>query len=986
VTLPAPHQLRDDLRGTFRGALFVDPARRSLYASDASPFHVTPIGAAVPADEADLRVLVQYAHETGLPLIARGAGTGLAGESLGPGLVVDLSVNFRKVLARGPDWITAEPGVVLASLNAELAKVGQRFAPDPASSAVCTLGGMVATNASGANAMAFGYTRDYALGLRTVWDNGEVDEVGRVGAIDSPSPRTIELRSQTAALLTANRDLLQTIRPQTRYNRCGYVLHDAVTSTGLDLTRVLVGSEGTLGLTTAVTLRTVPAAGGTAQAVLGFASVEAAVKAGLGLRSADGIVGCDLLDQRMVALSRSGGPGDGPGLVPPAVGAALVLTFEGETERAAAMAGRAAVARIRGAHVYLPLAEPTTEPEGLARIRRFRDAAVGGLYALGPGARPVACVEDVAVPAEELSKFLAEVRVILRRFDLTASVLVHVLAGQVHTRPLVDLANPADRDKLWPLAEAVHGLALSLGGTVSTQHGTGLARTPWVEKQYGPIVPVFQELKRIFDPKGILNPGKIVGPDPSRPAWPLAVASGQWPVAGEAGEKSGKSSKSPTERTPLLVWPTVGPARTAAACNGCGDCRTAASPTRMCPIFRATRDEAATPRAKANLFLDPFGELTSDEARTVAGLCVNCKMCRDECRARVDIPKLMIEAKAARQAEHGLDRGDWALARVESLAALAGNFAFTANALLGGRATRWALEKLFGLSRRRTLPKFTHRTFLRRARKLGLTARLPAKVGTKRLAYFVDGYANYNDPLIGEAAVAVLRHHGFEVHVPRRQRSCGMAPLAQGDLDAARDSARANVRILADLVRDGYRIVCTEPTAALALTQDYLDLLDDPDARLVAANTVELTALLAELHRAGRFRTDFQHLDLALGHHVPCHMKALRGPVAAPALLELIPGVRVYTIDVSCSGMAGTFGLTAANYATSLAAGRPMLDELDRPRVLFGSTECGSCRMQMQDGSGKRTLHPVQYLAYAYGLLPEIEAKLRKPLTPLVTD
>ena len=983
MTLPAPHQLRDDLRGTFRGELFVDTAHRALYATDASPFHILPVGVAIPADEADLRTLVAYAHETGLPLIARGAGTGLAGEALGPGLVVDLSVNFRKILATGPDWVTVEPGVVLAVLNKALDQHGQRFAPDPASAATCTLGGMVATNASGANATTFGYTRDHVLGLRAVWDTGDADTLGRSLGTEPPSARTIELRSQTAVLLASNRDLLQTVRPATRFNRCGYILHDAVTATGLDLTRVLVGSEGTLGFLTAVTLKTVPVAEGTALAVLGFASVEAAVKAGLGLRSSDGIVGCDLLDQRMVALSRSGGPGDGPGLVPPAVGAALVLTFEAETERAATAAGRAAVDRIRGAHVYLPLADPTAEPEGMARIRRFRDAAVGGLYALGPGPRPVACVEDVAVPIEELSRFLLESRGILRQFDLTASVLVHVLAGQVHTRPFVDLSNPADREKLWPLAEAMHALALALGGTVSTQHGTGLARTPWVEKQYGPIMPIFRELKRIFDPKGILNPGKIVGPDPSRPAWPLlAVASAE----GQGVRPEAKAGPESSERKTLLIWPGVSPAITAAGCNGCGDCRTTASPTRMCPIFRATGTEAASPRAKANLFRDHLADLTAEEVRAVAGLCVNCKMCRDECRGRVDIPKLMIEAKAARQAQSGLDRGDWTLARVESLATLAGNFAFTSNALLGSRGARWALEKLFGLSRQRTLPKFTHRTFLRRARKMGLTTRPTAKPGSRRLAYFVDGYANYNDPLIGEAAVAVLQHHGFEVHVPRRQRSSGMAPLAQGDLDSARDSARANIRILADLVRDGHRVVCTEPTAALALTQDYLDLIDDPDAQLVAANTVELTTLLAELHRTGRFKTDFRKLDLTLGHHVPCHLKALRGPVAAPALLELIPGVRVHTIDVSCSGMAGTYGLTAANYETSLVAGKPMLDELNRPRVLFGSTECGSCRMQMQDGSGKRTLHPVQYLAYAYGRLPEIEAKLRKPLTPLVTD
>jgi Fe-S oxidoreductase len=250
----------------------------------------------------------------------------------------------------------------------------------------------------------------------------------------------------------------------------------------------------------------------------------------------------------------------------------------------------------------------------------------------------------------------------------------------------------------------------------------------------------------------------------------------------------------------------------------------------------------------------------------------------------------------------------------------------------------------------------------------------------------VDTYANYIDPTIGEAAVAVLRHHGYEVHVPRRQKGSGMAALAQGDAETAREMAAYNVRILAGLVRDGYRVVCTEPTAALAITQDYLDLLDDADARLVAANTTEFTAFLWELHEAGELRADFRPLEVTLGHHVPCHLKALRGPVSGPKLLELIPGVVVRTIDVSCSGMAGSWGLRAENHARSLAAGQPMLEQLDRPGVLFGSTECGACRLQMQDAAGKRTLHPAQYLALAYGLMPELEAKLLTPLGKLVTE
>jgi Fe-S oxidoreductase len=213
-----------------------------------------------------------------------------------------------------------------------------------------------------------------------------------------------------------------------------------------------------------------------------------------------------------------------------------------------------------------------------------------------------------------------------------------------------------------------------------------------------------------------------------------------------------------------------------------------------------------------------------------------------------------------------------------------------------------------------------------------------------------------------------------------------MEALAQGDVETAREIARDNLRVFADLAREGYRIVCPEPTAAVMLRHDYLDLLDDPDARLVADRTVELTTYLWELHERGQLRTDFRPLPLPLGHHVPCHVKALGRPPAGPALLSLIPDVRVHSIDVSCSGMAGTYGLRASAYETSLAAGKPMLDELRRPRVMFGSTECSACRLQMEEGSGKRTLHPIQYLALAYGLMPELERRLQTPVRGLVVQ
>jgi FAD/FMN-containing dehydrogenase/Fe-S oxidoreductase len=991
-------QIADDLRGAFRGAFRSDALTRGLYATDASPFAVAPLAVAVPEDAEDVAVLLRYCHEHNLPVVPRGAGTGVAGESLGPGVVLDLSVKFRRVGPVTGDAVTAEAGVTCAALNAELTKAGRRFAPDPASAATCTVGGMVATNASGGNAFRYGYTRDHVAALDVVLDDG-------TPATFSRDPKGSERSAAVAALLTANADLIARHRPRTPFNRCGYLLHDVLTPDGPDLAKLLVGSEGTLAVVTAATLRTVPLPGGVCLALLGFPTLDAAVRAGLDLRTS-AVTACDLLDRRLLSATRRAG-GEGYGAIPPAVGAALVVTVEGDTEREATEAGWGVVERLRRSHLLKVLADPTCTPEGTARVRGVRAAAVAGLYGLGRGPRPAAFVEDVGVPADALPEYLAGVQDILRERDLTASFLVHALSGQVHTRPLVDLDDPADRAKLWPAAEAVHALALALGGTVSTQHGTGLARTPWVERQYGPVYAVFRELKRVFDPKNLLNPGKIVGPDPSREAWPLR------PVAGWRGGEVVKTPAPSTSTTPpprpgldaavpatppprhpaapphpLLVWKVETPAEEAARCSGCGDCRTASS-GRMCPVFRATGAEAATPRAKANLarVLAGGAEVSPDEVRAVAALCVNCRMCRDECDARVDVPRLALEAKAAAHRDGGLSLADWARARAGGFAAAASNLAPAVNVLLARRPVRWALEKLFGLSRRRRLPAFALHNFFRRARGMGLTTkRAGGEKRNARVAYFADVFAAYNDPLVGEAAVRVLRHSGVEVYVPPRQVGCGVSALSVGDVDTAREAAARNVRVLADLVREGYRIVCSEPTAALTLTEDYPDLLGDPDAAAVAAATVELTAFLGELRAAGRLRTDFRPLPLTLGHHVPCHVKALRRPPAGPGLLSLVPGVTVRTIDVGCSGMAGTWGMQAAHRATSLAAGAAVFAEVGRPGVLFGSTECSACRLQLQDATGKRTLHPVQYLALAYGLLPELEARLRKPLGELVSD
>jgi FAD/FMN-containing dehydrogenase/Fe-S oxidoreductase len=983
--------VRDDLKGLIKGELLFDDLSRVLYSTDASIFEAKPLGVAVPRDEEEVQNLVRYAYEHRIPLLPRGAGTGLAGESLGTGLVIDLSRHFQSVLDIGTEIVRVQPGVVYDDLNKRLADVGRRFAPDPGSGLQCTIGGMLATNASGARLLRYGYTRDHVSALRVVLDTGDAITAARhprEPAAQAPAGHREDIIAAVIELLEQNAEVIRASQPRTPFNRCGYLLPDVLGPDALDLARLLVGSEGTLGIFTEATLKTVPLPVESSMVLLGFASLEAALRAGQ-IALATGPTACELFDGRLLALIRCADAEAGS-LIPAGADAALLVEYESDSVGSTRRSADELVAQVVRSERVAGYGHSASQPAEVARLRRLRAVALPALYGLAGRTQAVPLIEDVAVPLDELSTFLRRLQDSLREHDVTASFLVHAGTGQVHARPFLDLDRPEDSAKLWSLADDVHSLALQLGGTISTQHGTGLARTPWVARQYGRLYPVFRDLKAIFDPRRILNPGKIVGLNPERPPWPLrrrieetpAVANGTLVPPNGSAEAPGESGSLYALRWRADEMPTeIG------NCNGCGACRAAAPAARMCPIFHAEQVEAATPRAKANLMrhllLNPDPRLmNSEQVRAVADLCVNCKMCASECPAHVNIPKLMLEAKAANVAEHGLDRTDWVLARTESFAAFGSAFAFLVNAGLASRTVRWSLEKVFGISRRRRLPTFSPRSFLSHAARRGWTR--PPRSRRPRVAYFVDVFANYNDPQIAEATVQVLHHHGIEVYVPPGQVGSGIAALAQGDVDAAREAAQTNLRQLADLARDGYTIVCSEPSAALMLRHDYLDLFDDADTRLVAERTVELTSFLWDLRQDGRLRTEFRPLPLSLGHHVPCHVKALGKPPRGPSLLSLIPGLRVLTIDVSCSGMAGTFGLKADSYDLSIRAGRPMLDVLARADLSYGSTECSTCRLQMEEGTVKRTLHPIQYLALAYGLMPDLARRLAQPIRELV--
>jgi len=991
---PDQQRIEEDLRGLLQGDVLCDDVATQLYASDASIYELKPLGVVRPRSVDDVVAVVRYAAENHMPIHARGAGTGLAGESLGRGLVLDFNRYFRRVLDVEKDRVRVQPGVVLASLNRLLGESGRLFGPDPAMRSVTTMGSVVAIDAGGSHWPRYGSARRHVEELQIVLADATVHRVsrhsiniavnGEVAAAEPARQRLHDLLVSVSGLVRRHAKTIADHRPKTLVNRSGYQLDDVQTGDQLDLAKLLVGSEGTLALITEATLTIdlLPAHRGCV--LLMFDSIEKAAHAALAIAPL-GICACDLMDRRHLNLARETDVRYEL-LIPGEAEAMLLVEQHGETrpeldakidevvDLAVYKSGLAAAAHV---------AEDEQEFQlfwGLAQ--RF----VPTLHQMQGTSRPTPCIEDIAVPVDSLPAFLRDVQDTLKRRQVTASLFGHAAQGQLHIRPLLDLANADDVRAMESLAVELYEKVWALKGTISGEHADGLSRTPFLARQYGPLANVFRELKQLFDPRTLLNPGKKVPLTPTRITQNLRLTNVQLPQPAE-GVNGGQSNGPALHRfEPQLGWRPEEMAVAARACNGCGACRSISFDVRMCPIFHMSPREEASPRAKANLVRGlltgslPSDTFVQDACKQVADLCVHCHMCRIECPANVDVPKMMLEAKASYVQTNGLPLHEMMLTRIDWLAAFAGRFPGVANWALRNPQARWLLEKTLGIAQGRKLPRLARRSFLQQAALRRLHNR-PRTSGEK-VVYFVDTYANHFDTQLAEALVAVLRHNRIAVYVPKDQRQAGMPMIAAGALEPALAVAENNVAMLAEHVRQGFTIVATEPSAVLALTHEYPILLDDDeDALSVAQHTQEACHYLWQLHQRGRLRLDFLPQRISVGYHVPCHLRALGVGAPAENLLRLVPHVRVQRMERGCSGMAGLWGINRENYRASLRAGRELISAVRDGSFQIGMTECSTCKMQMDQSGRKPIIHPLKLLAHAYGLMPEVAQLIRPAST-----
>lgn len=982
-------RILEDLSGLFSGEVRCDDVAVAMYASDASLFQVRPLGVAFPRDREDVATLTRYAAEANLPLIARGAGTSVTGAPLGTGLVVDFSRHMRNIVSIDEKTVTVQPGIVLSELNQALRETGRYFAPDPSTADVTTIGGMISVDSAGSRAIRVGSTRDHVVSLELAMAGGHLVNLGVESLEFSRSVPTPPLLSENfveaitgedeesttasvkrsvvsrlAKLLADNEALIDKHQPSMLRNTSGYYLRGIRSERTLNVPRLVSGSEGTLGLITEATLHTAPLPQFRSVALLLFAEMEEAIEAVLAvtplLPSA-----CDLLDRRLLMLGRENDDRFDK-FIPPDSEAGLIIELTGFSEDQARDRIQSAINAVKVQSPEVHVALEAWDYDGVEFLWELPRRVVSLLARMRGGTRPLPFVEDVAIPPDALQEFFSRIQRVLQKHEVTASLYSHAASGQIHMRPFMQTPRQADGDKLAALISDYHEIAISLGGTISGEHGDGLSRSAWVRQQYGPLYSVFRQVKDIFDPHNLMNPGKIVTEDTTLPAARLRPEvvdeSGQIP---DNGLVQLQLNWSPEELSVITE-----------SCNGCGNCRTQQEELRMCPFFQNDPSEEASPRAKANVMrellsgaADPTTR-SSPEFQELASLCFNCRQCELECPTNVRIPHLMIEAKAQAAEAGGTDRATWFLSRAHTFGALGCRTAWLTNSLFHNRIARWVGDKFFNIHRDRKLPEFANQPFISTLSR-EVTDSTPAP-REKAIVYFVDHFANYHDTELARAFMSLMEHHGIRVYVPGGQLNSGMALVSTGDVNAARSLSENNIRELAAMAREGLPIVCTEPAAALCLQQDYPMLVEHPDTRMIANLTIEAGAFLAKLFEEGSLKTDLTPIPLRVGYHEPCHLRALRQGRPLRDLLEQIPELDVITLDKGCSGMAGTFGLTSSNFDLSVEIGRPLMEAVKQPDLMIGTTECSSCRLQMQQADPKPVVHPLKLLAASYGLMPDL--------------
>jgi len=959
----------DDLRKELKGDLFTDDLQRILYATDASSYREMPLAVTRPKDSEDIREIIAFARSIKSSVIPRGGGTSLAGQVVGPGIVIDVSKYMNRIIEFNPAerWIIVEPGVILGELNKFLAPHGLQFGPETSTANRCCMAGMLGNNSCGAHSLIYGSTRDHILEVDTILSDGSSATFGDLTIEEFRNKCSEENKTLEASIYRNLRDILsdpvnrkeireQFPHPDMKRRNNGYALDilmdtDPFTGNGrkINICKLLAGSEGTLAFTARMKLNLVAIpVKKTGLICAHFSSLQDAVKANiLILRhnpSAiemidDFILNCtkDNIEQNKNRFFINGEP-------------KIVLLIEILRDTLEEIGNTANEIenelRKAGYGYHFPL---YTDSEKIQRIWDLRKAGLGVLLIIPGEKRSVQVIEDTAVLPEFFPDYIAGFQDILKKYHLNCAYYAHIATGELHLSPLLDLKNQEDVRTFRNLAEEVSRLVKTYRGSLSGEHGDGRLRGEFIPFMLGDhCYQLLKLLKKTWDPENIFNPGKITGTPP--------MDQNLRYIPGKEAVRVATTFKFP-EKGGFL--------HAAEMCSGSGDCRKSSlMGGTMCPTFMATMDEDKSTRARANI-LREF--LTRSEKKhpydyaeiyQIMDLCLSCKACKSECPSNVDMTKLKAEFLQHYYEIHGIPFRSWLVGWLPKLYGLAMPFRPVANFFTGTRIFR----KMIGFAPERAIPQIS-KTTLRRWR-----LKNPVReYGNGTVYLFADEFTNYNESDIGIKVILLLEKLGYKVLLPKHFES-GRTFLSKGMVKRAAAVANRNIALLRDLVSEESPLVGIEPSAILTFRDEYPELAEQSitaDARRLGNNAMLLEEFICREADKGRIRPDqFTAESGKILLHGHCQQKAIASTECTRKMLSIPVNYRVDEIPDGCCGMAGSFGYEKEHFDLSMKIGEmvlfPAVRAAEAETIIAASGT--SCRHHIAEGTGRKVLHPAEVL------------------------
>ncbi len=973
--------LATELRSRVDGEVKFDEYAQVLYATDGSIYQARPAGVVLPKDVDDVRAAVETATSHGVPVLPRGTGSSLGGQTVGRGcVVIDFTKYMDDIVDIDPSAkrATVQPGCVQDHLDAALADHGLKFAPDPASSNRSTVGGGIGNNSTGAHSVRYGITDAYTEELAVILADGSLIHTREV-VLDSDEYESILAQDDLEAniyrtvreLVENHESEIENKYPSLKRSVSGYNLQKVIYENDdgeevINLSKLFVGAEGTLGVIVEATVSLVTKPDETALALYCFDDLVDAMEA-VPEALEFPVSAVELMDDEVFRLAReSEGYAEYAEPIPEGAKAALMLEWDDELVDDFEAAVADTNAHFVDSGAAFDVLEAYSE-ESQGRLWKLRKAAIPLLMSLEGDPKPYPFIEDATVPPEELAEYVQKFEEVLEDHDTSAAYFAHAGSGTLHIRPILNLKENEGIEKMHSITDDVTDLVVEHHGAFSGEHGDGMARTEFNPKMYGPeLWGAFKELKTAFDPDWMFNPGNVVyrdGPSDPGPDSDRGVGADM-----RENLRYGPDYQSVEPQTAIDFDDEGGFSHLVELCNGCGTCRQTDSNT-MCPTYRASKEEVQTTRGRANMLRAAIsGELPEDELYSerfqteVLDLCVGCKGCKSDCPTGVDMAKLKSEVKHQYHQKEGTSLRSRVFGNIDTLSKIGSKLAPLSNAAAELPGSRLVMEKVLGISSERDLPTFSSESLEAWFEARGGSSVSPADARGKVLL-FPDTYTNYNYPEPGKAAVEVLEAANVHVQIPSDLEASGRAAFSMGMLDTARDRAQHNVGRLRPYVDDGWSVVFVEPSDAVMFQDEYLDLLDGTGVELVSGSAYGIMEYL-DVVRADD-HLDFDAPAETLTYHGHCNQKATNKDHHAVGVLRR-SGYAVDPLDSSCCGMAGSFGYEEEHYELSKGIGEILFGQVDESPGDVVTAPGASCRSQLGDRPGEsRPPHPIEKMAEA---------------------